>query len=74
MPKSIKRGLERAEIYKRILVELGRVLTILSNDSHKFLVPGDLNLSATTFRSSPKHAIFRRSPSSAQKQKPNAAS
>jgi hypothetical protein len=23
---------------------LGRVLTILSNDSHKFLVPGDLNL------------------------------
>jgi hypothetical protein len=24
-------------------------LTILSNDSHKFLVPGDLNLSVTTF-------------------------
>jgi hypothetical protein len=49
---------------------LGRVLTSLSNDSHKFSVPGDLNLLATAFRSSPKNTIFRRSPSSAQKQKP----
>ncbi len=36
----------------------------------QILVPGDLNLSATSFRSSPKNTIFRRSPSSAQKQKP----
>ncbi len=38
--------------------------------AHKFLVPRDLNLSTTGFRSSPKNTIFRWIPSSVQKQKP----